>query len=206
MTLVWQADGHWCGVAALDIEPGGAEQLDLRLPEGCKLVQASVEDMPAAPKRIGDGVWRLALASSDLPQRVGVVFQGVMPERDRAGQLRFESPTLGDLPVRQTLWTVFLPPSWTAEHPQGAAAVSGRPRDLPWPSRGTAIGGTLLPRYYLSKDGAAALTLDCRQVSTNWPFHRLAAAVLLLCDIVAAGVLKRTRWGTASWQRCWPAR
>jgi len=180
VAMVWQASRNWCGVAALDLEPGGAEELDLRLPEGCELIQASIEDMPAAPRRIGNGVWRLALASSDSLRRIGVIFRGVMPEMDGAGRLRFEPPTVGDLPVRRTLWTVFLPPSWSAENPQGAALVSGRPGNLPWPGGVAAIGETLSPRYYLSEGGAATLTFDCRQASSGWPFHRWAAAIALL--------------------------
>jgi hypothetical protein len=198
MTLARQADGKWCGAATLDIEPGDAEELDFRLPGGCELIQALIEDMPAAPKRIGDGVWRLALASSDLPQRIGVVFQNLTPEAGRTGRLRFTSPTLGNLPVRQTLWTVFLPPSWTADNPEGAVAVSDRPGDLPSPSGVAAIGGTRSPRCYLSEGGRATLTLDCRQPPSDWPFHRWAAAVvLLLFGFVSAGIVTRGKRGKA---------
>jgi hypothetical protein len=194
VTVRWQADGNWCGVAALHLPPGNMEELDLRLPKGCELVQALVEDLPAAPKPIGDGVWRVALASSDLPRRVGVIFQGVMPEMDGAGRVRFESPTLGDLPVRQTFWTVFLPPSWTADRPEGAAAISGRPRDLPWPSSAAAIGGTQASGCYRSERGVTVLTLDCRQAPSSWPFHRwAAAATLLLSGIVSAGIFTKAR-------------
>ena len=128
VAISWQADGHWCGVAALDVEPtrgteevvgktafasktfsrqpppspSDGEQLDLRLPKGCELVQASVEDLPIATKPVRDGVWRLAPAPSESPQRVGVIYRGVMPATDPAGRLRFEPPMLGDLPVRRT--------------------------------------------------------------------------------------------------------
>ncbi len=189
VAIARQTSGHWCGAATLDVEPGGAEQLDLRLPGGCELIQASIEDVPAMPKPIGDGVWRLALASPQLRQRVGVIYRGVVPATGGRGRLRFESPTIGDLPVRQTLWTVFLPSSWTAENPQGATAVIHRPGSLLWPSGVGGIGGTLSPRYYLSEGGAATLTLDCRPASANWPLHRwAAAAVLTLCGTVLASL------------------
>jgi len=97
VAIAWQTDGHWCGVAALDIEPGGAAQLDLRLPEGCELIQASVEDMPVVPKRIGDGVWRLApcvvrvaaTGRRDLPgrhsdMRIGLAFVRIAHSRQSA--------------------------------------------------------------------------------------------------------------------------
>ena len=139
-----------------------------------------------------------ALASSELPQRIGVVFQGLTPETDRTGHLRFKSPTLDSLPVRQTLWTVFLPPLWTAENPEGAVAVSDRPRDLPSPSGVAAIGGTRSPRCYLSEGGVATLTLDSRQTPSDWPFHRWAAAVaLLLFGFVSAGIVTRGKRGKA---------
>jgi hypothetical protein len=214
VAIAWQGDGRWCGVAALDVEltrgteevvgktpfasktfsrqpppsPSAGEQLDLRLPKGCELVQASVDDSPIATKPIRGGVWRLALAPSELPQRVGVIYRGVMPTTDAVGQLRFEPPTLGELPVRQTVWTVFLPPSLTAENPQGATPASNRPGNLQLPSGVAAIGGTLPPRYYLCQGGKAMLTLDCRPVPSHWPFHRWAAAVLLLFGMVSAGV------------------
>ena len=214
VAIAWQGDGHWCGVAALDVEPtrgteevvgktpfasktfsrqpppspSAGEQLDLHLPKGCELVQASVDDLPIATKPVRDGVWRLALAPSESPQRVGVIYRGVMPTTDAVGQLRFEPPTLGELPVRQTVWTVFLPPSLTAENPQGATPASNRPGNLSLPSGVAAIGGTLPPQYYLCEGGKALLTLDCRPVPSPWPFHRWAAAVLLLFGTVSAGV------------------
>jgi hypothetical protein len=91
--------------------------------------------------------------------------------------------------VRQIFWTVFLPPSWTADDPQGATAVSARPGDLPSPSGFAAIGGTLSPRYYLSDGGVTMLTLDCRPVPSGRPFHRWAAgAGLLLFGTVLASL------------------
>ncbi len=195
VAMARQTDGRWCGAATLDVVPGGAEQLDLHVPQGCELVQASVEDVPAVPKRIGDGVWRLALASSQSPQRVAVIYRGVTAVADAVEQLRFESPTLGNLPVRQTLWTVFLPPSSTAENPQGAASLAHRPASLPCPSDVAAIGGTLPPRYYLSEGGKTTLTLDCRPIRSNWPFHRWAAALLLLGTVSAGVFAGRVRIG-----------
>jgi len=49
VTLAWQTDGSFCGAAALDLEPAGVQQCLLRLPDGCELVQASVEGVIVSP-------------------------------------------------------------------------------------------------------------------------------------------------------------
>ena len=63
--------------ATLDVIPGGDEPFDLRLPKGCELIQASVEDWPIVPKRIGDAAWRFAAVPSESPRRIGVIYHGV---------------------------------------------------------------------------------------------------------------------------------
>ena len=221
VTLSRQADGAWCGAAAFDLEPGGAEELDLRLPGAGELVQVLVEDMPLETKRIGDGVWRIRLASPDVRQRVEVIFQGIVPETDRTGRLRFESPALasvshptgqvtdsvpllrrssaacdplpgtaceqavahGNLPVRQTFWTLLLPPSWTAGEPDGATVVSDARLPLPRPKSAAGLGPAQTPRFYLSEEGEMWFTLDCHEVQSHrWP---AATALLLLCMMSA---------------------
>ncbi len=54
VTLAWQTDGSFCGVAALDLEPGGIEECLLRLPDGYELVQASVEGVIVSPLPMGE--------------------------------------------------------------------------------------------------------------------------------------------------------
>ena len=203
VAVAWQTNRRWCGVAALDIEPGGAKELELRLPADCELVQAYVEDMPAVTTDSAGGPWRIALASCDSPQQIVVVYRCLSPATDDTGRLRFALPTLGqaagsNLPVRRTLWTLFLPPTLTVESPQGAVPVEHRPGNLRWPDGFAAVSGMLPPRYYLSKGGCNAIAIGLLPARSHWPFHRWAAAVVLvLCGTVSAGGLARARRKTA---------
>lgn len=186
VTLSRQADGAWCGTATLDIEPGGVEELDLRLPGAGELIRASVEDMPLAAKPIGDGVWRLRLASADVRQRIDIIFRGVAAEADRAGRIRFESPTLGDLPVRQTFWTLLLPSSWRVGESDGAESVEDATLPLPRSKITLGVGKSQTARFYVSGEGVTGFALVYREArSHRWP----AAAVLLLLGIASASVL-----------------
>jgi hypothetical protein len=186
VTLSRQADGMWCGAATFDLEPAGAEELDLRLPGNGELVQATVEGMPLGRMRIGSGVWRVRLASSDVRQQIAIIFQGIVPETDAAGRLRFESPTLGKLPVRQTFWTLLLPPTWKIGEPDGAAVVGDRELPLPRPKNALGIGSGQSPQFFVSGEGEAGFALDCHEVrSHRWP----AAAGLLLLGTALAGLV-----------------
>jgi hypothetical protein len=188
VTMSRLADGTWCGAAALDLEPCGVEELDLRLPAGGELVQASVEDMPLAARRIGDGTWRLRLASPDVPQQIEVLFRGVRPKTDGSGRLRFESPTLGDLAVRQTFWTLLLPPSWTAGQPEGAAFAGDAQLPQPRPDVAAGIGAMQTPWFFCSDPGETEFALDCRELASHrWP----AAAAFLLIGIASASLIIR---------------
>jgi hypothetical protein len=194
VAILWQNGDRWCGVATLDVFPGGAEHFDLRLPPGYELIQASVEDTPIVPKRVGDGLWRFASASSEAPQRIGVVYRGTS-----AGYtpdcLYCELPMLNDLPVRRTLWTAFLPPSLTAKSVGRPASVERRPSGISCPSNIAALHATFPPRYYLCEGVGAPLFLECRPLPPPRPFHRWAAAVLLFGTVLAGFLGIRVRLG-----------
>jgi hypothetical protein len=186
VTLSRQSDESWCGAAAFDIEPKGIKEVDLRLPDAGRLLRASVEDMPLAARRIGDGLWRIRLASPDLPQRIEVLFQGVFPKTDRNGLLCFESPMLGDLLVRRTFWTLLLPSSWTVGEPAGAEVVSEEQLPLPRPDAAAVVGPSQTLRFYVCGNGETSLAIDCREArSYRW----LVAATFVLLGIASAGVL-----------------
>jgi hypothetical protein len=124
VTMAWHADGGCCGTTVFDIEPGGAAECPLRLPDGYELLQVSVEGMPVTPEAVGRHQWRFPLASQRLPQRVEVLVRGMLPNVDQPDRSRFEAPALGQWPVRQTLWTVIGPPWWAPGEPEAAAALS----------------------------------------------------------------------------------
>ena len=78
VTLSCHADGGWCAVATFDIESGDPEQIELNLPSGGELVETLVDNVPATPKLVGNGVWQLSPAPAkslsahrrDLPRRL----------------------------------------------------------------------------------------------------------------------------------------
>ncbi|MCD4727598.1 MAG: hypothetical protein K8R46_08050, partial [Pirellulales bacterium] len=192
VALAWQSDGRLRGAAVLEIEPGGVARRSLRLLDGCELIQATVAGMPVSPRRIDDNLWRLSLASADEPQRIEVVFSGLLPEADRAGRVRFDAPTLAgvicrtgcqpvprstDMPVRRTRWTVGVPAGWLVSDPQGAAAADPwKPADI---LRRTVGGSQRTVFQYESADGGTTLSLDCRPAHPDRLPRYLAGAVAL---------------------------
>ncbi len=105
ISLSWQARGSVQGVATFDLEPSGNRECPLHLPAGYRLVQARVNGLPALAASEGDEQWRLSLASTELPQHIEIVFSGDLPPA-AWGRQRLPAPTLGDLPVDRTLWTI----------------------------------------------------------------------------------------------------
>ena len=53
ISLAWRADGTCQGIALFDLEPGGATECPLSLPEGQELVQLLIDGNPAAPQAVG---------------------------------------------------------------------------------------------------------------------------------------------------------
>ncbi len=109
--LAWQADGACHCTAAFDLEPGGQKFCPLNLPTGYELIHADIDGQPTAPIPKGSGKWKLPLASERLPQRIEVVFRGMLADPLGYGPRDLTAPWLGDLPVEETLWTISCPPS-----------------------------------------------------------------------------------------------
>jgi hypothetical protein len=129
VALVWHADGFCYGTAAFDLEPGGVASCPLRLPNGCDVVQVLVEGTAVTPEAVAKGDGHFPLLSQRLPQRVEVLFRSTLPSGDRAGRRDFAAPMLGDLPVRQTAWSVFGPPRMEPSDVQ-TGPISDWQRDL----------------------------------------------------------------------------
>jgi hypothetical protein len=137
--IAWKSDGDCRGVATFDVEPGKASQCPLWLPAGFRLIQTAVDGVPMPPTTVGPRESLLPLGADRKTQRVEVVFDGGSggcPEEETAGEphdagpsgpgieslgaslplsatvrRRFRAPMLGDLPVRQTIWTIAGPAS-----------------------------------------------------------------------------------------------
>ncbi|HTN77231.1 MAG TPA: hypothetical protein VL096_18360, partial [Pirellulaceae bacterium] len=96
-----QQDGGCFGIASFDLEPAGLTQCQLELPEGYTLLHSRVAELPALLSRVNANRWQLMLHHDQLPQHIEVVFR-VPP--DSGNEL--QAPTLVNLPVERTLWTV----------------------------------------------------------------------------------------------------
>jgi len=128
--VAWKTD-HTChGVAWFDLEPAGLTNCTVEVPEGLQLVHAVVAGKPAIVQPLEEnGHWRLTLASSQLPQRIELVFEGKLtPDSSVRGAWSAEAPTLQGLNVERTLWTLRGPPGVELELPEapGSRIDAGR--------------------------------------------------------------------------------
>ena len=101
--------------------------------------------------------WRLPLSSPSRPQRVEVVFRGSSSEMSATNRLHFQAPTLGDMPVRKTLWTVLLPPSWMADGEEIDASCRRPAMNRPAEMLRRTGGESQIVRRYVSEAGRRRL-------------------------------------------------
>jgi hypothetical protein len=120
--VAWQADETYRGVASFDLEPGRLVECPLWMPQGGRLLHATVADVPVTPVPDGADAWRIPLGSTRLPQRIEVTYAGTLPTRTSPARRRFDTPMLGNLPVLQTLWTVAGPEEYAAGELDGGEA------------------------------------------------------------------------------------
>jgi hypothetical protein len=112
----WFDDRRCHGLAAFDIVPAGVNEVTLDVPNGLQLVNVSVGTVPVSIGRIGEQRWRIPLGTTSLPQRIEVVFHGLLGAVDRSLQtlqtlqssqtIALIGPTVLDLPCGETFWTV----------------------------------------------------------------------------------------------------
>ena len=120
----WRPDGRRQAAASFDLEPTGQSFCPLRLPPDWELVQLSVDGLPVTPIPDADG-WKLPLSPNRLPQRVEVIALAAPGEAsDVWNEFELSAPSLGELLVEQTLWTLASPPGWeSVELGDGAIAI-----------------------------------------------------------------------------------
>ncbi len=104
--VAWHRGGKCHGVATFDLESANLLECPLRVPDGYRLVQATVAGAPVTPAPVAANRWLLPLGPNSLPQRIEVVFDGSISQPLDDGPIKVEAPVLGDLPVRQTLWAL----------------------------------------------------------------------------------------------------
>jgi hypothetical protein len=118
----WTADGECQAAASFDLEPTGLSSCPLRLPPDWRLLRLSAAGAAVTPTPV-EGGWELPLGANRLPQRIEVVASG---RTSGSGALwndvQLPAPALGDLPVEQTLWTLYAPAGWKSVE-MGTGAV-----------------------------------------------------------------------------------
>jgi hypothetical protein len=130
MACSWDSSGAFRGVAAFDVESAGASSCELQLPVGEHLIQARLDAVPAQLSTLGENHWNVWLGDNKLPRHLEIIFTGVN-ESTAANSLLLAAPTLVELPVERTLWSVWAPPrAGEAVLPQGAAVSALRLRQL----------------------------------------------------------------------------
>jgi hypothetical protein len=99
--------GRFFGVVTLDLEPAGSDRVAVLVPAGFKLVHARVAGVAASLDRLAANRLDLSLFSSQLPQRVELLFMGksdVTVSRHKTWQCDY--PRLENIPVARTAWTI----------------------------------------------------------------------------------------------------
>jgi hypothetical protein len=109
LRIAWQVDGSFHASAAFDLEPAGLASCPVTLPPECRLVQVLAAGQSTVAVPAGENQWQVPLGSPTLPQRIEVLFVGQVPQPGNAGLLDFAMPALGEIPVRQSIWSVSAP-------------------------------------------------------------------------------------------------
>ncbi len=107
--VAWNDDRTYYGVGSFDIIPRQLTEVMLIVPSRLEIAHVEVAGIPVTLRtESGTRHW-VPLGPDQLPQRVDVVFSG----SSQSGSPRFGetilAPTLADLPVEQTLWTIHCP-------------------------------------------------------------------------------------------------
>src|SRR5262249_13360050 len=95
------------GVAAFDLDPAGATTCDLQLPADDYLVQVQLDAVPAQLSPVGENRWTVWLGDNKLPRHLEVIFAS--DRHTQENPLQFAAPSLVDLPVQRTLWSIASP-------------------------------------------------------------------------------------------------
>lgn len=106
--LAWQLDGSAGGVTTFDLEPAGATSCVLDVPASFQLAELQLDGSPAISKRAGENSWEIQLGDNKLPRRLEVAWTGDL-KWGGTNELFLVGPTLENIPVDRTLWTISAP-------------------------------------------------------------------------------------------------
>ena len=244
--MAWQLDGSCRGETTFQVEPGKAAQCPLTLPAGFRLIEASVGGMPLPPTALGPRAWLLPLGPERTVQRMEIIFDNsegchkeeadaATPEQGRPVRgieivggtpfsailrRRLRAPTLGDLPVRTTRWTVAGPSSLRVGEAEGAAALQTLSESVPPAALASAAkSGPAAALWLASLDDPERVTrlvfagqvdsllLRYKEAGDRGDSSRLIAAALVAALIAIAAVAgRRARSGDSSPRACGSSR
>lgn len=102
--LSWHIDRSYEGLATFDIEPADRASCLIEVPPECRLLQCSVNGLPATPAAAGVRRWRIGLLTPRLPQQLEVLFAGRLAST--AAVLNLPAPVVWELPTEKTLWSI----------------------------------------------------------------------------------------------------
>jgi len=105
--VAWNERGKCYGTVSFDVEPEGRSTCILKMPTTFKLVNASVATLPASLQALQGNRWRIQLGPEQLPQRIEIVFQGIIARGTTTTVLPM--PLLEGIDVERTLVTVIGP-------------------------------------------------------------------------------------------------
>jgi len=127
--VVWSLEGDVSGAATFDLDPAGASECLLQLPEDFHLLHVSVAGSPCIATPISKQAYRVPLGSEQLPQCIDVVFVGQLDPAARQGaEVRLAAPSLRAVEVERTLWTIYGPSSLGAGEPPHPGSTVSRER------------------------------------------------------------------------------
>lgn len=142
--FVTHNDVSGSGWASFDLEPSGLSYCTVAVPATYRLVQIRADDMPAQTQPISPQRWRIALRPQGMPQRIEVFYQGTLAG-SVARQITASAPTIEDVAVERTMWTIYGPPTHGRGVPQTGGEIAPLQQDL---SRLRSLTEVMrLPRY-----------------------------------------------------------
>jgi hypothetical protein len=103
---VWmgrQDAGQRIGAATFEVLPAGRSACVLQCPEGVRILQARIGDIPIRPVALDERNQRIDFGATFMPQTINVVF--AVESAAGAASDRASAPRIRDWPVARTLWT-----------------------------------------------------------------------------------------------------
>lgn len=104
-----EEDGGYRGRIRWELEPGGLQQIPLRLPPGGTVLTCRVLGADVDARRDSAGGWLLPLLSDHFPQEVEVLYAGAL---DRAATSTLPIPEIPQVTVEASYWSVISSPAW----------------------------------------------------------------------------------------------